>query len=346
MATIPRIAAAATLVALAAGALASSSTQAQRLSPYVSDQHFEAGVTDGIVLTDPARGGYRVPLLVRYPIGATDRRPVVIWNHGGNPSEIGRMRSQEWGERLARAGYVVIQPSRVDPTDLTAVRPECDANGFAAPAECAFWIANMRYGPQSVSFIIDRLAEIEAARPALRGHLDTTRIVVAGHSAGTTSVLAVAGAQQQFVAGGPVYDESDPRPVAFLATGPQGPTYAGFRSGFDETRSFLGIDRPFLFVTGMGDETGEPVPTRLTAWLTARPHDKWLVWDTQPEAVHETMDVHQCATPLQARHCDLIGSVGVAYLDAVVRQRQAAIRWMASDALLHLSTEEIELHQR
>jgi hypothetical protein len=58
MATIPRIAAAAALVALAAAALASSSTQAQRLSPYVSDQHFEAGATDGIVLTDPARGGY------------------------------------------------------------------------------------------------------------------------------------------------------------------------------------------------------------------------------------------------------------------------------------------------
>jgi pimeloyl-ACP methyl ester carboxylesterase len=283
---------------------------------------------------------------VRYPIGATGRLPVVIWNHGGDPSENGRTRSQEWGERLARAGYVVIQPSRVEPTDLTAVRPECEANGFTAPADCAFWIANMRYGPQSVSFIIDRLGQLETARPALRGHLDASRIVVAGHSAGTTSVLAVAGARQQWVPGGTVFDERDPRPVAFLATGPQGPTYAGFRSGFVETRSFSGVDRPFLFVTGMGDETGEPVPTRLTAWLTSRPHDKWLLWDTQPEAVHETMDVHQCATALQARHCELIGSVGVAYLDAVVRHRDAAIRWMASDALLHLSGEEIELHQR
>src|SRR3954451_2521121 len=92
MATIPRIAAAAALVAVAAAALASSSTQAQRLAPYVSDLHFTPGAVDGIVLTDPARGGYRIPLLVRYPIGATDRRPIVIWNHGGRAARSGARR--------------------------------------------------------------------------------------------------------------------------------------------------------------------------------------------------------------------------------------------------------------
>jgi hypothetical protein len=357
MATTSRIAAAVlslTVVAVAAGA---SRTEAQKLARacdpaqpstclYQSDLSFPVGVVDGIVLTDPARGGYQVPLLVRYPIGAAGRRPIVIWNHGGAPSVSGRTRSEEWGETLARAGYVVIQPSRIIPADVAPLQAECTANGFPNPAECAFWIANMRYGPQSVSFIIDRLGELESTRSELRGRLDSSRIVVAGHSAGTTSVLAVAGARQQWVDSGPVYDEEDPRPVAFLATGPQGPTYAGFSSGFDETRSFVDLDRPFLFITGMGDETGEPVPTRLTAWITSRPGNKALVWDTQPEAVHETMDIHECGTPLQAAHCRFIASVGVAYLDAVVRHRQAAVKWLASDAFAHATSGELELFQR
>src|SRR4051812_13550572 len=183
MASIPRIAAAALGLALLAVFAGTSRTEARKLAQacdpaqpssclYQSDLHFPVGVVDGIVLTDPARGGYQVPLLVRYPIGAPGRRPIVIWNHGGAPSVAGRTRSAEWGETLARAGYVVIQPSRILPTDVAPLQAECTANGFPNPAECAFWIAEMRYGPQSVSFIIDRLGELESARPELRGRLD------------------------------------------------------------------------------------------------------------------------------------------------------------------------------
>ena len=312
---------------------------------YVSDLSYTPGVVDGIVLTDPERDDYRVPLLVRYPLEATDPRPVVIWNHGGDPSEIGMNRSAEWGETLARAGYVVIHPSRVLPDDVTPLLPECQANGFPDPAECALWIASMRYGPQTTSFIIDRLAEVVDSAPS-QARLDTTKIVVAGHSAGTTTVLANAGASQQWVEGGPIFNEEDERPIAFMATAPQGPTYAGYRSGFDEERSFLGIERPFLFVTGMGDKTGEPVPTRLTAWITSEPGNKALVWDTDAEAVHETMDIDKCDTPLRADHCAWIASAGVAYLDAVVRRRAEAIQWLASDAFESATGGAIELNRR
>jgi hypothetical protein len=80
---------------------------------YVSDLHYNVGIADGIVLVDPARGNYEIPLLVRYPIGAPGPRPVVIWNHGGAPSPNGKTRSDEWGNTLAAAGYVVIHPSRL-----------------------------------------------------------------------------------------------------------------------------------------------------------------------------------------------------------------------------------------
>jgi hypothetical protein len=313
---------------------------------YVSDLEYSPGLVDGIVLVDPARGDYPIPVLVRYPIEATDPRPIVIWHHGGLTSANGRTRSAEWGEALARAGYVVIHPSRMTPADVTPYLRECAANGFPAPAQCAEWLGVHRWGAETTSLVIDRLRELERRSPALRNRLDPSRVVVAGHSAGTTTVLATAGASQQWVDGGPVYDREDRRPIAFLASAPQGPLYAGFNSGFDEERSFVDIDRPLMLITGMGDETGEPVPTRLTSWITSRPGNKLLLWDTDPHAVHETMDIDKCDTPVREAHCRWIESAGLAYLDAVARNRAAAMEWLASDAFAIATAGAIELHRR
>jgi hypothetical protein len=178
---------------------------------------------------------------------------------------------------------------------------------------------------------------------------------VAGHSAGTTAVLANAGAWQQW-APGYRYDERNDIPIAFMATGVQGPMYAGFGSGFQSPgsqrgireHSFAGLDRPFLFITGVGDETGEPPETRVTAWLTSRPGNKVLVWDTVAEAVHETMDINdnKCDTPVRAAHCEWLGAAGLAFLDAVVRQRPEAEEWISSNALEKVSGGAIEIHRR
>jgi hypothetical protein len=101
-----------------------------------------------------------------------------------------------------------------------------------------------------------------------------------------------------------------------------------------------------MFITGVGDETGEPVPTRVTGWITSGRGNKTLVWDTEPGAVHETMDIDKCDTPLQQNHCRWLASAGVAFLDAVVRERPEAREWMASNALNVLSGGAIEMHRR
>jgi predicted dienelactone hydrolase len=147
------------------------------------------------------------------------------------------------------------------------------------------------------------------------------------------------------VTGGTQYVERDDRPIAFLASGPQGPMYAGFNTGF-QTTSFVKVDRPFMFITGVGDETGEPIPTRVTGWITSIPGNKALVWDTEPGAVHETKDINKCDTPVQQNHCRWLASAGVAFLDAVVRERPEARDWLASNALNVLSGGAIELHRR
>ncbi len=321
---------------------------------YTSDLTYPVGVIQQVSLFDTTRNNYEVGLVIHYPIGAVGPLPVVIWHHGGNPSATGAARSEEWGQLLAAAGYVVIHPSRAIIPDPTPYMAECQDNGFNDPDECAYWVTQFRFGPQTTHFLIDHLTEIAALDPALANLLDETQIIVAGHSAGTTAVLANAGAWQQWEPSGPQYNERDDAPIAFLATGVQGPMYAGFQSGFQSKgsfpgiteHSFVGIERPFLFITGVGDETGEPPEARVTAWLTSIPGNKALVWDTDPNAVHETMDIHKCNTPLRADHCGWIGSAGLAYLDAVVRQRPEAVDWMRSNALEVLSGGKIELHLR
>ena len=321
---------------------------------YTSDLAYDVGEIDGVSLTDTGRGDYDLGLVIRYPVGAQGPRPVVIWHHGGNPSARGATRSEEWSRNLAAAGYVVLHPSRTLIPDSTPFEAECRDNGVTSPDACAYWMTQVRYGPQNTHFLISHLADVEALDPALAGMLDVDMIVVAGHSAGTTAVLANAGAWQQWMPGAPRYDERNDAPIAFLATGVQGPMYAGFRAGFQSPgthraiaeHSFVGIDRPFMFITGVGDETGEPPEARVTAWLTAAPGGKALVWDTVAEAVHETMDIDRCDTPLRADHCAWIGSAGLAFLDAIVRQRPEAQAWMRSNALEVLSGGEIEIHRR
>ena len=210
------------------------------------------------------------------------------------------------------------------------------------------------YGPQNTQFLIDHLGEVELLDPALSGTIDAGRIAVAGHSAGSGVVMVNAGAWQQWKPTAPQYRARDDRPIAFLATGVVGPSYAGWDFGFQSPgphpaiteHSFVDIDRPFMFITGVGDETGEPPETRLTPWLTSVPGNKVLVWNTEVEAVHETMNIHKCDTPARADHCEWIGSAGLAFLDAVVRERPEAQEWMRSGALKVLSEGAIELQRR
>jgi hypothetical protein len=340
---------------LSAQALPSSCDRADPATClYTSDLAYDVGEIDGVQLTDAARGNYDIPLVIRYPVGASGPRPVVIWHHGGHPSPRGATRSEEWSRNLAAAGYVLVHPSRAFIADPTPFEAECRDNGFKVLDECAYWVTQARYGPQNTHFLISHLSDIEALDPALAGMLDADLIVVAGHSAGSAAVLANAGAWQQWLPGGPQYNERNDAPIGFLATGVMGPMYAGFPLGFQSPgthrasteHSFAGIERPFMFITGVGDRTGEPPEARVSAWLTSAPGNKALVWDTVTEAVHETMDIDKCDTPLRADHCRWLASAGLAFLDALVRERDEAKEWLRSNALEVLSGGAIELHRR
>lgn len=328
---------------------------------YTSDLAFTDIRVVRMTLTDSARGGYQLPILIRYPHDSSGRRPIIIFNHGGEPRANGRESSVEWSTAFARAGYVVIHPSRnliTDPAPFAAI---CAANGAVGNTGCINFVSHSLYGPRNTDFILNSLGTIQTTAPALFGRFDQTKVAVAGWSAGTTVAMSNAGARRQFKSGGPVWNQTSTRPIAFMAVAPFGPDYAGFyyspifNFGGFQSGGFDTIDtRPFLFVTGKGDFgpgvglANEPVKSeaRSIGWLRSTPGRKYLAWDTQLFASHGTVNLSDCNTAAKLVHCNGIRSAGLAFMDSVLRGRLLATQWLASTALRILTANQIEFHRR
>lgn len=175
-------------------------------------------------LLDPARSNYPVPIRVRYahdvPAGA---RPVVILNHGGGAGLSGRSTLSTWGNIFAKAGFIVIHPSRMPVANVTpAMTSACKANGWPTSAgSCGYYHGWMIYGPRNTGFLISRfpsiLNRLLAQDATYPGTLDASRVIVGGWSGGSTIPLANAGAWRQFTPSGPTYaNQKSSLPIAFF----------------------------------------------------------------------------------------------------------------------------------
>lgn len=272
-----------------AGADAGTLAQCHYRSPQPS---YTPAVVD-LVLQDPARGDHVVPIRVRYPVGASGARPVVIWNHGGGTTGQDVQASQQLGtyvtrgqqssvrrsESFARAGYVVIHIGRLPPSVVRGhqVTPtvlgsdqmrDCVRAGVVAAvdadnpnanvvASCAVFIGWHLWGPRNVAFVADMLQHYRVGMlPGFEGTLDREKIIVGGWSGGSASGLNIAGAYQQW-SNGEATLRLDPVPVpgvaAFFLDSPRGPAYAGYSSGFQEDSSFGIGSLPLLINTARGD---------------------------------------------------------------------------------------------
>ena len=326
-------------------------------------------------LYDAARGNHPVPFTVRYPVGVNPLQhglmPVVIFNHGGgtttrrahdtpdgDPITHGQHSNVERGDSFARAGYVVFHIGRLPVQNLSATqRADCALVASMSDAACADFLGWHQYGPQNVAFLAQTLQQGRWQPPAdLVRRFDPHKIVVGGWSGGSESGLNLAGAYQQFgLLRLPSFAIDGV--VGYFLQSPRGPTWGGFKSGFVDIaglgwHSFFQIgSTPMLHFSGRGDVGGDPngLPlSRPAAWLSGSPGNKFLVWARQPAPrgpQHGTFNLSQC-DGTQRLYCMAFRNVGVAYLDAVARQRQQAIDWMASDALSVMSRDWIELHRR
>lgn len=338
--------------------------------PLFADDDIELGALP-LTRTDSSRNNYQLPILVRFPKTAlNEAAPVVIFNHGGRPRSNGRDANGNVGRLLARAGYVVIHPSRKLPASANGHRQECRDNGVTGRSprvfdrNCRNFIAHSIYGPENTDFLLQpgELAAIQAeiANAGFQGTIDTANVGVAGHSAGTSIVLANAGARRRFTPGGPLHNQKSLGPDAFLAMAPFGPDNAGFYyspswsfGGFDGKRFAFIDSRPLLSITGTGDEgpnvgdTGEEVisEARTFAFRQAQPGDKFLSWNTEDDATHGTMALDDCPVELES-YCVANGNLVLAFFDAYLRGKQAAVDWLATDGHQIYTSSDIELHRR
>lgn len=109
--------------------------------------------------------------------------PVIVLSHGyGRSNFISSMRG--YGPLVdfySSHGFVVIQP-----THLSSKSLGLDPTG---PEGALFW----RSRAEDMRSILDRIEEIEAAVPSIKGRLDRSRMAAVGHSMGGHTVAMLAG---------------------------------------------------------------------------------------------------------------------------------------------------------
>lgn len=304
---------------------------------YANAQPYTIGVADGDVVDLP--NGRTIPVRVRWPVevaAAGTPMPVIVWVHGGDADPNGRAGSRVWSEHFVRAGYITVHPSIMPRTQAETVALWA-AFGLDAQAgqDCAF---NPVYvdRPRDTSAVIDSLPALGTRVPALAGLVDTTRVIVAGHSFGAYTARAVAGARLDLCpsgtgapAGWPYRDVQfrDPRPLAFVSLSPQGPQRFAF---FEQ--SWTGLDRPDFAATGLADITpGQGPLDRLQSFVLMRPGSKYMLYLDDPDATHAAFNLNEpAAADLEPW---LVAQV-LAFVDAWARGDRAAAESLHGGAVV------------
>ncbi|MCS6996353.1 MAG: hypothetical protein NZ533_05255 [Casimicrobiaceae bacterium] len=215
-----------------------------------------------------------IPLRIRVPEGA-GLAPVVLvsHDHGGTRASL-----SVWGERWARAGYLVIhiehrgaqaaaaERARVEPApSVRRVRPIGAEQLLGRSDDVRFVLAQLERRD------VDALAEVWRAR------IDPTRIALAGEGVGARLAQALAG--ERFP--GPIPSLAEPRIRAFIGIEPLA---QGTRKSWPER--YGSIDRPFLSVLGRDTQSpagvvpstgGAPIGRRLGFHEAMPPGGKWRV---------------------------------------------------------------------
>lgn len=297
--------------------------------PYVSPRSYQTAVLDGYVVADPTRMR-TLAIRIRRPVGAPPPLPLVIFSPGGGANPQGHMTHEEWGTRLASAGYAVIhmahpagEPSaHCAPLRIPAV--ECDSVSIASGATLGpIWYQR----PRDATAVINDLSAIEAATGA---RFDFSRIAIAGHSGGAHTVMSTSGTAVDWSASVKRVIYREPRIRAFLANSPQGIGIFGMSPA-----SWDSISPPVMVTTGRADSGGatDDPTLRLHPFQHMPAPDKYQLYVDSPDAVHNVFGLNAATgagdRPLTKLE-EYVFASGLAFLDAYVRELPPARAWLRS----------------
>jgi predicted dienelactone hydrolase len=267
--------------------------------------------------------------------------PVIVFSHGaGGSQDCCEALTRHW----ATYGYVTIQPTHDDSAIqrrnsgeenirfLQAVR-----DGLKKPA---LWESR----PQDISFVIDSLPVLEHRVPGLVANMDKDRIGVGGHSMGSYTAEAIAGAIVD-LPGHPGSNFADPRVKAVLCLSPQGPGQFGLND-----HSFDRLSLPYIGMTGSLDSLG---PVASPAWHKipferSLPSDKYHLYIEG--ANHGSFITARTLSPTHAAQGEAIlgytNSASLAFWDAYLKNDARAKKYLQSDTLEKSSRGAAKLSRR
>jgi predicted dienelactone hydrolase len=275
-----------------------------------------------------------------YPNDA-GKYPVIVFSHGAGGSQTccdGLTR--HW----ASYGYVTIQPTHEDSAVQRRNQGEENIRFMQAVRDALKKPALWESRPQDISYVLDALHLLENRVPGLLGKIDADRIGVGGHSMGSYTTEAIAGALIN-LPGHPGKIFADTRVKAVLCLSPQGPGQFGLND-----QSFDRISLPYMGMTGSLDSLG---PVASPAWHKipferSQPGDKYHLFIEG--ANHMSFITPRMVLPGRAEQggaiFDYTNSASLAFWDAYLKGDARAKSYLQSDALEKSSHGAAKLSRR
>jgi len=292
-----------------------------------------------IVLHD-ARRDKDLHVRLFYP-EASGRYPVIVFSHGAGGSQ---NCCEELTQHWATYGYVVLQPTHEDSAVQRRDAGEENVRFMQAVRDALKDPGLWESRPRDVSFVLDSLKQLEKRVPPLAGKMDEGHIGVGGHSMGSFTTEAIAGALVD-LPGKNGANFADSRVKAALCLSPQGPGQFGLSE-----LSFRTMRLPFLGVTGSLDSLG---PLANAAWhkqpfALSPMGDKYHVFIQG--ANHMSFIAAQTLQPGKAQQAESIlaytNSAALAFWDAYLKNDASAKAYLQSDSLASFSQGAAKLERR
>lgn len=270
-------------------------------------------------------------LRVFYP-QASGRYPVIVFSHGAGGSQ---NCCEELTQHWASYGYVTIQPTHEDSAVQRRDTGEENVRFMQAVRDALKQPGLWASRPRDVSFVLDSLGDLQKRVPGLAGEIDEQHIGVGGHSMGSFTAEAIAGALVDLPTK-PMASFADGRVKAVLCLSPQGPGQFGLTEA-----SFHSLRMPYLGVTGSLDSLG---PLATAEWHKmpfelSPAGDKYHV-DIEG-ANHMSFITARTPFPAKAQQADEIleytNSAALAFWDAYLKNDANAKEYLQSGGLTSFS---------
>lgn len=292
-----------------------------------------------IVLHDSARNK-DLHMRVFYPAGP-GRFPLIVFSHGASGS-------QECCEALTRHwvsyGYVTIQPTHEDSARLRRNSGEENIRPLQAVRDALDMPRYWESRPKDISFVIDAIPQLEERVPALAGKIDTDHIGVGGHSMGSYTAEAIAGALVN-LPGRRGASFADRRVKAIVCLSPQGPGQFGLGEN-----SFGGIAIPFLGVTGTRDTAGRLATLEWHKYPfgRSRPGDKFqmIIEGASHMSFTGTRASPRAGAAQAQAFVEYTNAAALAFWDAFLKSDAEAKKYLESGALRAFSHGAVSISRR